>query len=150
MFTFIAGHDFKAGYATGDGPNARFLDITGLLQTAEGLLVADEDDYCLRMVSRSSSTRTQTYLGSCENQGIRDRRLLDACFLAPLSVNKHRGYISITDRIACRMRRFYLINELISTKHIGDSHQLFDFVMREGDVEEFFITTDHGINKRHF
>ena len=49
------------------------------------------------------------------------------------------------DRIACRMTRFYLINELISTKHIGNSHPLFDFAMGEGDVEEFFITTDHGI-----
>ena len=135
----------KAGYATSGGPNARFLDITGLLQTAEGLLVADEDNYCLRMVSRSSSTHTQTYSGSCENEGIRDRRLLDACFLAPFSVNKPRGYISTTDRIACKMRRSYSINELISTKHIGDSHQLFDFVMGEEDVEEFVITTDHGI-----
>ena len=43
------------------------------------------------------------------------------------------------------MRQFCSISELISTKHIGDSHQLFDFVKGEGDVEEFFITTDHGI-----
>ena len=71
--------------------------------------------------------------------------MLDASFLAPFSLNQHRGYICITDRIARRMRRFYLINELISTKHIGDSHQLFDFVMGEKDVEEFFIITDHGI-----
>lgn len=57
----------ERGYREGVGVGARFRTCVDMAQTTDALIVSDRDNWCLRLVNRTSVT-TSTLLGRCEEQ----------------------------------------------------------------------------------
>ena len=145
----IAGSLEYEGYLEGMGTEAIFSNITSMVQTALGYIVADSNNHCLRIIAHISYAlnekwRSTPYAGECESEGTIDGRRLSAQFNLPQDMIEKNEVIYITDKLNRRIRRLDMKTSFVSTIHESENHELHSITFGMAE-NEFFVTANHGV-----
>lgn len=134
IVSLIAGSLNSSGYLDGNGGNARFTDIRGVVFDASGnIYVADYGNYVIRKIDPSNNVTT--FAGLAGSQGNQDGTMSQARFYFPwgldIDINQNI-YVADGNRIRKISRA-----GVVSTVHIS-SEGIFDIV---NDGNEYIVFT---------
>ena len=147
----LLGDIEEAGYREGVGSDARFSYLASIVQIADGYIVTDSWNYCLRLIERidlsngSKVWETSTYAGKCGLGGSVNGRRLLARFNFPFDIVKQQNNLFITDYENKMIRRLDMTSGEVTTVHESRYFQPHRLIL--GDEGEIYVTVHYGVLK---
>ena len=147
----MAGNATKYGYKEGEGINAWFNELAGIIQTTSGFIVTDSFNHCLRLVEPIENAtenvqlwKTSTYAGECETEGHTNGNLKNAKFVYPEGIVRQKDVLYIAEYDSKKIRRLHMIDNNVDTIHESLHLELAQLVIGK-QRNEFYVTVPHGV-----
>ena len=150
----MVGNATRYGYREGEGINARFNALFGIVQTTSGFIVTDYLNHCLRLVEPVESTgnatenvqswRTSTYAGECRTRGHTNGNLRNAKFFYPRGIVRQKDVLFIAESKGQKIRQLHMVDNTVYTIHESLNLKLHQLVIGK-KRNEFYLTVPHGV-----